>query len=64
MQVDEVVTLEPVAVKRATAARMLDCSTTTIHRLIAEKKLSTIKVGSDLRITMASIRRFAEKPAA
>ena len=56
---ERVIELEPVAVKRATAARLLDCSPVTIHRLIKEGKLKTCKVGSDLRILVASIKELA-----
>ena len=51
--------LEPIAVRRATAAVMLDCSTTTIHKLIHQGKLEVILVGADQRVTVASIRRLA-----
>jgi len=50
---------EPVAVRRATAATMLDCSATTIHRLIHEGKLKVVKIGADQRVTVASIKRLA-----
>lgn len=61
---EERVTFEPVAVKRATAAAMLDCSATTIHRLIKERRLDTVTIGADLRVTVESIRRFAGRAAA
>jgi excisionase family DNA binding protein len=50
---------EPVAVRRSTAATMLDCSATTIHKLIHQGKLEVIKIGADQRVTVASIRRLA-----
>lgn len=56
---EPIVTLEPLAVKRVTAARMLDCGVTTIWRLCKEGKLETIKVGSDERVKVASIKRYA-----
>jgi hypothetical protein len=56
---EEVTALEPVAVRRKTAAAMLDCSETTVWKLCKQGKLETIKVGSDERVTIASIRRFA-----
>ncbi|OFW17804.1 MAG: hypothetical protein A3H27_15545 [Acidobacteria bacterium RIFCSPLOWO2_02_FULL_59_13] len=56
--------LEPVAVKRTTAARMLDCGQTTIWRLCKEGKLDTIKIGADERITVESIRRIGKPQAA
>jgi len=59
MPPEEVVAFEPVAVKRATAAQMLDCGATTIHRLIKEGRLDTVKLGADERVTIESIKRFA-----
>lgn len=55
---EEVVTIEPVAVRRKTAAAMLDCSETTVWKLCKEGKLATVKVGADDRVTVESIRRF------
>jgi len=55
---ESVANLEPIAVKRSTAAKMLDCGPTTIWRLCKEGKLDTIKIGADERITVASIRRI------
>lgn len=57
----EVVTIEPHAVRFSTAARMLDCGVTSIHRMAAEGKLEVIRVGSgegrgDRRITLRSIK--------
>jgi hypothetical protein len=56
---EEVAALKPVAVRRKTAAQMLDCSETTVWKLCKAGKLETIKVGSDDRVTVASIRRLA-----
>jgi hypothetical protein len=55
---ETVATLETVAVKRSTAAKMLDCGPTTIWRLCREGKLDTVKIGADERITVESIRRI------
>ena len=55
---ESVANLEPVAVKRSTAAKMLDCGSTTIWRLCKAGQLDTIKIGNDDRITVASIRRI------
>ena len=55
----ETVTLEPVAVKRSTAAKMLDCGITKIWQLCKEGKLQTIQVGADTRVTVASIKALA-----
>lgn len=56
----ETVAIEPVAVKRSTAARMLDCGPTTIWRLVKEGKLDVIKVGKDDRVTVESIKKYAK----
>lgn len=60
---EEVVILEPVAVRRQTAAKMLDCSETTVWKLAREGVLKTIKVAADDRITVESIRRLAKAAA-
>ena len=62
---DNVANLEPVAVKFSTAAKMLDCGSTTIWRLCKAGKLDVIKIGADNRITTESIKRVATsaKPA-
>jgi len=57
---ESVANLEPVAVKKSTAAKMLDCGATTIWRLCKEGKLDTIKIGEDDRITVESIRRIGK----
>lgn len=61
---EPVVNIEPVAVKRKTAARMLDCGETTVWRLQKEGKLETVKVGEDDRITVESIKRLGKPQAA
>ena len=64
MQVtEEVVTIEPVAVRRRTAAKLLDCSEVTIWKLCKAGKLETIKIGADARVTVESIRRYAKVSA-
>lgn len=60
---EEATRIEVVAVRRETAARMLDCSLTTIWKLSKEGKLDAIKVGADDRITVESIRRLANQQA-
>jgi excisionase family DNA binding protein len=52
----EHVVLEPIAVRRPTAAKMLDCSESTVFKLEREGKLKTVKIGADRRITVASIK--------
>lgn len=60
---EENVILEPVAVKRGTAAKMLDCSITTIHKLVTEGQLRTIGLRGDRRITVESIKAFVRRGA-
>jgi excisionase family DNA binding protein len=57
---EKVTELEPLAVRRGKAAKLLDCSPTTIHKLIKAGKLRTIKVGADDRILIDSIRSLVK----
>jgi hypothetical protein len=59
-----IVELEPVAVRRGTASRMLDCSPSTINKLIKSGRLKTVQVQTDLRITVESIRALAKQEGA
>ena len=59
-----IVELEPVAVRRGTAGRMLDCSPSTINKLIKSGRLKTVQVQTDLRITVESIRALAKQEGA
>lgn len=61
---EPVVEVKPVAVKKSTAARMLDCGQTKIRDLILSGELETINVGSDSRVVVASINRFVQKQLA
>ena len=61
---ESVANLDPIAVKRTTAARMLDCGPTTIWRLCKEGKLDTVRIGADERITVESIKRIGNVQAA
>jgi hypothetical protein len=56
--------LEPVAVRFDTAARMLDCSYSTIWKLSKDGVLKTIKVGADNRVLVESIRALVAQRAA
>lgn len=56
---DPIVAIEPLAVRPRTAAKMLDCGQTKIYELIKLGKLETIRLDSDQRITIASIKRLA-----
>jgi hypothetical protein len=55
------VVLEPVAVKRSTAGKMLDCGATKIWELCKAGKLKTMKVGADDRVLVDSIKRYASE---
>jgi hypothetical protein len=57
---ERIIELEPVAVRRVTAGQMLDCSPSTINKLIQSGRLKTVLVQSDMRITVKSIRAIAE----
>lgn len=59
MEVGPLVVIEPVAVRRTTAGRMLDCSATTVWKLCKAGLLDVIKIGADERVTVESIRRYA-----
>ena len=58
---EEVLKLEPVAVRYKTAAGLLDCSESTARKLVREGKLKTMTIGADERITLSSIRKLAGK---
>ena len=60
-KVTQVVAVEPVAVKRRTAAAMLQCGETMIFHLCKGGHLDTIMVGKERRITIASIRAFVAR---
>jgi excisionase family DNA binding protein len=53
---EEVIKVEPVAVRYRTAAGLLECSESTVRKLVREGKLDAVKVGDDDRVTTASIR--------
>ena len=55
------VSLKPLAVKRSTAAKMLDCGSTKVWELQKSGELETIKIGADDRITVASIERYVQR---
>jgi excisionase family DNA binding protein len=54
-----VVVIEPIAVRKPVAARLLDCGLTKVYELIRAGKLATCKVGTDDRVLVASIKQFA-----
>ena len=53
---EEVVKLEPVAVRYRTAAGLLECSESTVRKLVREGKLRVTKIGDDDRVTVESIQ--------
>lgn len=56
----EIVVIEPAAVRKTTAGKMLDCSLTKIYELLRAGKLRTIKVGADDRVVVKSIREYVD----
>jgi excisionase family DNA binding protein len=56
---EEVIKVEPVAVRYRTAAHMLECSESTVRKLAREGKLRVTKVGDDDRVVLESIRALA-----
>lgn len=57
----ETVSQNQIAVKRSTAARMLDCGPTKVWQLEKSGELKTIKLGADTRITVESIKQFVQR---
>ena len=60
----DTVTLEPIAVKRSTAAKLLDCGSTKVFQLQKAGELKTVKVGADDRIIVQSIREYVARQLA
>jgi excisionase family DNA binding protein len=56
----EVVHVEPYAVRRQTAAKLLDCAPSTIYKLCKEGALQTVKVGADVRVLYSSIKALGK----
>jgi excisionase family DNA binding protein len=56
---EEVLKLEPVAVRYRTAAGLLECSESTVRKMVREGKLEKVKVGDDERVTTKSIKALA-----
>ena len=56
MQTEPVVHIEPYAVRRQTAAKLLDCSPSTVYKLCKQGVLQTVKVGADERVLYSSIK--------
>lgn len=54
-------TLQPLVVKRSEAARLLSCGPTKVWELQKRGELETIKLDSDDRITVDSIRRYIQR---
>ena len=58
---EEVTRLEPIAVRYETAMRMLECGRTTVWKMVKAGKLKTVKIGSDDRILVSSIRSLEQE---
>jgi excisionase family DNA binding protein len=56
---EEVVKLEPMYVRYRTAAGLLECSESTVRKLVREGKLKTGLIGSDERVSVDSIKQLA-----
>jgi len=57
----EVVQLEPLAVKRGTAAKLLDVCYTTAYELCRAGELEVVQVGKEDRILLSSIKSYLER---
>lgn len=49
---------QPLLLKAGNAARLLDCSRSTIYALIARGELRVVRVGNLLRVPLSEIRRL------
>lgn len=61
MQGLHITPLEPLQVKIATAAKLLDYHVRTVYRLIDRGELETVGTGRLRRITVASLRAFQQR---
>jgi len=52
--------VERLAVRKVIAGQMLDCSPVTIWRMVKAGKLVAVKVGTEDRVTVESIKRLAQ----
>lgn len=55
---DPSVTIEPLAVRPATASKLMDCGRSRIYELIREGRLEVVRIDSDQRVTVRSIKRL------
>jgi len=54
-------TVEALAVKPKTVARLLDIGTTTVYQLIRDGQLRTVPFGADQRVLMEDVKRLAQE---
>lgn len=54
----EIVTIEPVAVRVKTAAKMLDAGVSKVYQLVKEGKLEPVRFDADMRIRVTSIKKL------
>lgn len=55
---NELVSIEPIAVKKETAAKLADCSYSKISQLVRDGKLPTTMIGKDQRVLVDGLRQF------
>jgi excisionase family DNA binding protein len=55
-QHEKVVEVDQLAVRFLTAAKVMDCSESTIRKLVREGKLEAVTIGADRRIPIKSIK--------
>jgi len=51
--------LKPIALRYKTAAALLDCSESTVRRMVHKGELRAIKVAGDDRVLLDSIKELA-----
>lgn len=61
MQTFQITPLEPLQVKIAIAAKLLDYNIRTVYRLIDRGELETVGRGRLRRITVASLRAYQQR---
>lgn len=57
---DPTVSIEPLAVRKTTAAKLIEVGGTKLWQLVKSGQLKVIRVGKDERVTVDSIKKFVE----
>ena len=55
---DPIVSIEPIAVRPATAGKLMECGRSRVYELIREGRLEVVRIDSDQRVTVRSIKRL------